>query len=135
MNGNDEAKGTANARLFVSPLKNDAPSFAPPGAGALGLPAAPFAEHSAPFIVVDPDEIEGEPACEATLTPRAGTACTATEAFSEIDCGTNGSRSGASWPFALVLTPTPDYFTVCGASPAFDARSDHRRLARRLDAP
>lgn len=113
-------RGTAAARLFVSPLKNDPPSYQAPNPGSLGLPDAPFAEHVVPFVVVDPDQIETAPTCTPALTPRAGTSCTVAQAFTAVECAPNGLRTGETWPFALVLTPSPSYFTSCGASPFFD---------------
>lgn len=120
VDASDAVKGTASARLFVSPLKNDAPSYEAPSAGSLGMPGAPFVTHTAAFTVIDPDQIGTAPSCTVTLTPRAGTACTAATAFTDVTCAQNGTRAGERWPFALVLTPAADYFTTCGPTPSFD---------------
>jgi hypothetical protein len=111
---NGASVGTASVAVEVYPLYNNPPLLVPPSIGDLDLPAPPYAEHRIPFQVIDPDQVDAAPTCTTTLTAAAG--CSAP--FSSIRCEPSGNRSGANWPFVVILTPGAGY-AACGSSPSF----------------
>lgn len=115
--GGGTPRGQSHIALEISPLLNDPPSFEPPAIGDLALPAGAFLEHRVPFVVIDPDESAFAPSCVLSIAPAPGTSCTTP--FSSARCEPTGLRSGARWPFALILVPSPTYVADCGAAPGF----------------
>lgn len=114
--GQGQPSGQATLALEITPLFNDAPQLVPPAVGELALPAGAFAEHRIHFAVLDPDQVDAPPRCEATVVPSGGTSCS--DPFSTLRCETDGTRAQDRWPFVLILVPSAGYAS-CGGSPVF----------------
>lgn len=115
----DVAAGTTTQQTYpvvVSPLYNDAPTFAAPNPGELALPKGAFTAHLVHFIVQDVDETEDAPTCAAVVAPAGSTTCTAP--FSLVRCEPIGVRVGAARTYELRLEPAGTY-AACGAAPSF----------------
>jgi hypothetical protein len=123
----EESLVTVPAR--VSPTFNDRPRFVALETTNINLSTQPFDFKRLRFDVRDPDRVGATgtetPPCAVEVWPEGDAACDSAccqGAFTSTTCVPDGELDGDLWHMVATLTPSDDYFTLCGDAPTFVAR-------------